>query len=503
MKKTIIILSALLIALGLTQCKKNEQPTDNQDDAVTITLQIKGNDGTKVLVNTETGSVDYEVGDQIFVASAGKYVGTLTYNGIVFAGAIANATEGLPLQFYFFGNIAPAETLTSGITESCSVVITDQTAHLPVISAAPSYENYYGNVTDYTAVLLNKCALVKFNVTTSSTAATCIKGMNNKVTVDFSTNVLGFDQVNDGVITVPAGNGERWAILLPQGEVSDATACSADGMWEGTCGDIPAITANSGLPDGIAVTIETVVLPEGAINGLFTINANGDKVFFSQGNLKYTKSVSAWSFMEHQYDMVEFLGQDVGENYANQDVVSMFGWGTGSNPTNTSESNSDYPDFDDWGNNAISNGGNTPNLWRTLSFPEWKYVLRTRETPSGIRIAMANVMNVNGVIILPDNWSASTYDLNNTNQIGASFSSNIIPAASWTTLQDAGAVFLPTSGYRYGTLIQNVGTSGEYWSSSDSGPSGACCIGIEDEFLGDGYVFRDEGKLVRLVCDVQ
>ena len=171
MKRFSTIVMALALVLSLSQCKKNEQNNaENQGEAVTITLDVSGaststtTDGSRVIVNPATGTVDFENNDQIIVASGGKYVGALTYNGSLFTGAISNATEGYPLQFYFLGNVTPAETLTSGVTESCSVVISDQTEHLPVISAAPSNENYTASTTDYTAQLLNKCALVKFNV---------------------------------------------------------------------------------------------------------------------------------------------------------------------------------------------------------------------------------------------------------------------------------------------------------------------------------------------------
>ena len=43
---------------------------------------------------------------------------------------------------------------------------------------------------------------------------------------------------------------------------------------------------------------------EGALNGRFTINANGDQVIFSQGNLQYQASTQTWRFAEHQYDFV-------------------------------------------------------------------------------------------------------------------------------------------------------------------------------------------------------
>ena len=258
MKRLSTIIMALVLALGLTQCKKEQPVTPElQGDTYTISLSVKSNNGAKVDVNTVTGAVDYATGDQIHVASGGKYVGTLTYNGTIFTGNIANAVEGEPLQFYFLGNVTLAEELTSGITESCSVVISDQTQHLPVISGAPSNENFYGEVSDYTAELLNKCALVKFNVTTASTAATCVTGFNNKVTIDFGENTFTNSQEGNGGITLPAGNGEKWAILLPQAAMTGGSAYAVGDEYAGTFGAVPATYANGMFTVGVPVEVTT------------------------------------------------------------------------------------------------------------------------------------------------------------------------------------------------------------------------------------------------------
>ena len=229
-----------------------------------------------------------------------------------------------------------------------------------------------------------------------------------------------------------------------------------------------------------------IPVPEGAIGGLFSVNSF-QKVFFSKGNLQYTKSTGIWSFMENQYDRVETSGQDVGTDYANQDVVSLFGWGTSGynhnnscyQPWRTDNSNANYyaynnpfSDLDgqaEWGYNAISNGGNTQNSgWRTLTggYGEWHYLFFMRGTTTGLRFVMATVNGVKGVILFPDNWDESI-SLNNPN--GGNYGSNIITASEWTNSFEAtGAVFLPAAGYRNGTVVTDFDSEGSYWTSSSS-----------------------------------
>ena len=228
-------------------------------------------------------------------------------------------------------------------------------------------------------------------------------------------------------------------------------------------------------------------MPQGAIDGLFTVNSSGDKVCFSKGNLQYDKTTKEWSFMEHQYGFVENQAQSVGEDYADQNVVSLFCWATsgydhGANyyqPWSTTMvsngyyayGSSSYNLYDqtgkaDWGSNAISNGGNTANTWRTPTKEEWEHLFFNRSTPSQIRYAKACVNDVNGVILLPDDWSSSYFALNSPNSEEAVFGSNTITASQWDTLEQHGAVFLPAAGFRQLTNASGVGASGNYWSSS-------------------------------------
>lgn len=535
MKKVSMVLAAVVLVLGLSQCKKQEQQTTNADGTVAITLDVRGGastgsatDGSRINVNPNNGVVNFEYGDVVYVASGGKFVGTLTNNGNTFVGNITNPTEGEPLYFFFLGNKTPEETLTPGSSISCSVNISDQTnGKYPVISFATSNETFTGAGL-YTAFFFNKAALVKFDVTTLSPTSTCILGLNNKVTIDFSTNGFAYSQVDNGLVKLSSGNGERWAILLPQtalSEGNEGSVYSLDGIYAGTRPAIPAITANDYLNEGIALTVmvETNpgVTPEGAISGKFTINDNGDRVYFSQGNLQYQASTNTWRFAESQWNYMGDGNSNVSETY--DGWIDLFGWGTSGynhgavcyQPWSTSTNENDYWAYGeanynlynqngqaDWGYNAISNGGNTEGHWRTLTRDEWYYVFYNRLTLSGIRFVKASVNGVFGIILLPDNWDASTYDLYNAND-AEYYGSNTITATDWTnTLEANGAVFLPAAGNRNVTSVNGVGSNGIYWSSSRFYSEAAYTVGFgySSLNLGSGFGFyHGWGLSVRLV----
>jgi hypothetical protein len=267
-------------------------------------------------------------------------------------------------------------------------------------------------------------------------------------------------------------------------------------------------------------------VPTGAIAGLFTVNTNGSKVYFSQGNLQYIGSATIpyWKFADNQWD---YLGTTTGQNSSNSEVDrDLFGWGTSGynhgavcyRPWSTSTNNSDYYAYGnysydlgdltgkaDWGYNPISNGGNTPNTWRTLTNAEWVYLFNTRNTDSGVRYVKAKVNNVNGLILLPDNWNTAYHSLNNVNPTGnCDFDSNIISYSDWISdFQPHGAVFLPAGGYRNGTAVSS-GFDGNYWSASslDNQFAGHAGFNNGGVYFGGGNDRRC-GFSVRLVCNAE
>lgn len=289
------------------------------------------------------------------------------------------------------------------------------------------------------------------------------------------------------------------------------------------------------------VTLEALFTnrPIGTIDGRFTINGNGGKVWFSQGNLQYNQSTQVWSFMEHQYDMVETADQDVGNDYADQNIVSLFGWGTSGYHNNNDPHNEYYqptctskekPNYDDnyfgygpstsmpstdltgssahydWGvhNQIMANGSNTTNNWRTLTKDEWDYLFNGR---TGISYAKAQITGtsngtVKGLILFPDNWNTSIYNPNNYNQLEVGFNSNSISVSQWNAIEAAGAVFLPAAGYRGGTTVNKVGESCHYWSVSFHSVSSAWCRTSLDSNSqsSQNRHNRCDGLTVRLVC---
>ena len=535
MKKTSTIVMALALIMAMTQCKKNESMVDSDNTGVTIMLKVGNDDGSRVIVNPALGTVNFEEGDKIYVGSGGKYVGVLTHDGDHhFVGNITNPTEGQPLHFYFLGNVTPNETLDTGTTETCSVVISDQTEHLPVISYAPSNENYSSSAYTYTAHLLNKCALVKFNVTTPSTTPIYITGMKNKVTVDFTQNTVTPSMDGDGDIVLCAGNEEsfeRWVILLPQAaleEGEEGTVHSKYGDYLGTRPAIPAITNNGYHVEGIELIVNTKNYPEGATNGLFTINANGDQVYFSKGNLQYigNETPQCWKFADNQWS---FFGSSQ-QGYLYGD---LFCWGTSGynhgavsyHPLSIEHINENfyaygerhYNLFDqtgqaDWGYNAISNGSNQENSgWRTPTIEEWGYLFNTRSTVSGIRWVQGRVDGMAGTILLPDNWDPTIYELNDAN--GGDFESNSILFDDWRDVfEPNGVIFLPPAGRWYWEqYFQQDGahwrllfqTGGYYWSSSvfDSDMDKVYILSFSSGSLHPEGSYRYNNSSVRLVKD--
>lgn len=276
--------------------------------------------------------------------------------------------------------------------------------------------------------------------------------------------------------------------------------------------------------------------PTGVINGKFTINENGEQVYFSRGNLQYQASTNTWRFAENQWNYVggTYNGNQYGNVFgsSNNNIsstydgwIDLFGWGTSGydhgaicyQPWSTSTNYYDYYAYGsryynlhnqtgkaDWGYNPIVNGGNQEHSgWRTLTKNEWSYIIETRNTSSGIRYAKAQVNGVNGAILLPDDWNFDDYPLNNTNQSDAQFNSNVVTIDDWGILEAKGVVFLPAAGMRQGVAL-HFGV-GSYWSTTYNIEYAYDALDLRFSFnsICISINWRYDGASVRLVRDAE
>lgn len=295
---------------------------------------------------------------------------------------------------------------------------------------------------------------------------------------------------------------QTWVTLSPNNGQGDAFVTVKVNGVSGATANV--LFSNGHSTATLVITCEM----GGDLSGEFSVSSTS-KVHFSQGNLQY---VGTWQFAENQWD---YFGSNQSDNHRD-----LFGWGTGNAPNKVSRDYSDYSIFTDWGTNAIINGGNTVNQWRTLTKDEWYYLFRSRTHASSL-FGLGSVNGVNGTILLPDNWTlpagasftASTEkglawrssDDYYYNSNGNHFSDNTYSTVQWAIMESAGAVFLPAAGSRDLNQVSEAGSMGNYWSVESSGTGNAYYLYFSTRMLvpqssGSSKYY---GKAVRLVKDVE
>lgn len=497
MKKFRYIVMALALIMSLTQCKKNYAVLNAIDDnMIDITINVDNNSRIDVTPGDDVAVVTFKRYDRLHIVSDGKYCGYVEKVTDVspFTGKITAPTEGVPMYIYFLGEVNKHhEEIKVGAT-SCKVDITDQTAQLPVISCGRTAA-YLNETASYSVTLNNKCALVKFEVTTSAdkTIPTCLTGLQNEMIIDFQKNTFTPDTVGSALIKLKAGSGERWAILLPhESEATTSRAYSEDYRYVGTRPAMNAIHFNDYITNGYEVTVKTSTESPTYNDKKFSLSPE-KRVSFSKGNVQHVydskKGVCVWKFAEHQYDVLHNENTQQHEGTCNRD---RFGWGTGNNPDLMSHSNSDYPQstsmFIDWGSKFPEEGRNP---WFTPKCVEWRYLMFERPTTSlngvyNARYARARVAGVNGVILFPDVYNhpstvalPTKASINYTTKNDGSYSVNDYTVEQWNKMEAAGAVFLPVTGYRQYTNnaweFSSTGEVGHYWTQCDLDQNNFAC----------------------------
>ena len=195
--------------------------------------------------------------------------------------------------------------------------------------------------------------------------------------------------------------------------------------------------------------------------GVFSV-AKDKQVSFSQGNLQYLPAANLWKFADKQYEYLGNSNKYISSTYRNW--VDLFGWSADNTTApfgvSTSTNAADYAgDFVDWGTNTIC--GDAPGTWRTLTNAEWEYVLNGRDNASQLRFR-AQVNNVNGFVLLPDEWTYPEGIALNMEQANTP----VFTLDDWAVMENAGAVFLPAAGRMKDKSVLSCDDHGNYWSST-------------------------------------
>ncbi len=360
-----------------------------------------------------------------------------------------------------------------------SMVTANGTIELPAeqeyaennVKGFPMYAETQGHAFQFTNLCgLFRLQLQKDDVVVRSITITTDKGVNGAFAV--STSAEGAFQfeaytANDDAqktVTLDCGNGVSideltdFNIYLPVGTYStfDITITATDGSYCEKSLNGNAITINRN--ERVTLTREGDALEFvdafGHLPGLFSISATR-QVYFAKGNLQNING--EWRFAEHQYD---YLGA------YSATAWDLFGWSTAATNfgMSTSTDEDDYSgSFVKWGT-QIGDG----ETWETLSKDEWNYVLNRDASKKGVgMVTTDDNQQIHGLILLPDAWTlpAGLRFVSGTG-LWTSWTRNSYTAAEWEQMEAAGAVFLPAAGYRDGTELYDVGTGGNYWSST-------------------------------------
>lgn len=562
MKKLTLIISALALMLGLSQCKK---PNVNYYQEVEFTNEITftTGGGAKGSFNQVTNQLKYKWNENdVLHVYSGKEVGG-KFQGSKYLGEIplidgkddyeakfSGKLKGTPesgdnmLRFVHYGTNVNRSVIGEEFNGEASTDFATQTGVLDDISAKviAKYDVVMNGGGLYSGDLEAQFAVANIKFAHFPGTDITVNGITaNKINVAESGDISF--TVKDGAKVTPTslledaiGADYYYAVFLPE-STSTKHSLTSSGKSYDIEKKFEANVFYSKLNTGDPLECNGKWI-NGMLPGKFKVDDSGKQVHFAQGNLIYDNGT--FYFHENQYDRCFTAAGNIGSNYAETGKFDLFGWGTGSlteisnryaQPWLTTTSNpekygvkyisegtsqdeiymlnanwaggTNYETYD-WAHNNSLIG----TKWYTISNIYTKYIIGFdgESYRSGNRYVKGNVNGVNGLIILPDGWTSKPEGdplyLKNFNKHDKSFSANTITAENWEAYEFAGCVFLPNGGYRSGTSLTSV-SNGFYWtrSSSSSGKKDACGIWISNDNVKPQHeMVRNRGCMVRLIC---
>ena len=466
MKKTLSIIAALALALGMTQCKKAETPQSTIDEGIHVTFTATYG-GERTSFNPAGGSFTWNTSgtEYIYVGCEGidGCIGELTATAtggtsLTFEGTLTpTPASGATLHFFYLGNGRHQNASTLDFSSQDGSLGDLTNYHIAVGS-----QKYNGS-NNFSATLEPLVAFAYFDLIGFGTEAVNILGVGvySTATIDYRNGTIAGK--DDGVISVgtPKSDG-NYVALIPSTSVSSTDYATTVGF--GSTSYTGSLEFKRGIfagryyttADGNALAVEAT----SAGPAVFAVDENGTTVHFSPGNLQYKEGVG-WRFAPNQWDAKRA--------WNTEDWVDLFGWGTWTgtspNPLETSNVASSY----EWDDDDFVGTLEGYDDWRTLTGDdseeggEWDFLIRFRENAENLRGA-ATVEGVHGLILLPDNWNLDVIPLKSDMD---DWSDNVIDGSVWKNKWEShGAVFLPVAGKREGTDVSVDDDWNCYWTAS-------------------------------------
>lgn len=440
MKKVLLFIT-MAASLLFTQCKKEDSvPSAGRPVEMTITV----GSGSKTDI-ASTGGITWSTGDKLYVGDGSKYIGYLTLAGGVgtptgtFTGSVelTDADEGEELTFYFYYlGSADHTSLAKGV-ESVEVDFSSQNiiegTDGKLTNASKQHVCYGrangtvigGAVTDINVMLVSKVAIAHFNFKTGEAdyaGALTLSGGNicNKMTVNFNSEVFACTGTKGDISLTNTTSSEKYVMLVPTAETTGSQTMTFAG--ENVSGE--AILENGikpnkfyGLNGAIAVTLEAAhdeYVDLGLPSGLLWATCN--------------------------------VGADSPEEYGD-----YYAWGE-------TTTKSDYT----WNTYKWCNG--TFDILTKYNMNS-EYGTIDNKTTLELSDDAASV-NWGGYWCMPteDEWQ-ELYD-NTTSEWTDDYNGTAVAGRVFTSKNNGRTLFLPAAGYRSGTDVYDVGSDGNYWSSS-------------------------------------
>lgn len=528
MKYSKYLLLAALATLFASACEKDEDVSiEKSFDMFYFDNTQFASDEGKVALQFSTNRLVYEEGDKVrvngkeftlsktgsgestkwFAKGPDAVTGSKFY--CAYADGVVDGTlsgTGSTVTFNIGGRLSSAtnKVLLGGVSDS-NVLTLKPACAIIKLNANDSYSNV--------KVAFESDKVIKTGTMTISESEVTLSPTSHSSYLTGVTEGSGSTGGGADFLNMEYNSAEGyWYVAVP---VSNTVTTTLYFYWE--LGGTPTgwktsgrVTLTKGFVYSVGSSRQTPFNANGTSKNYFQVGSD-TYVQFSPGNLQAKKSISgnSWQFASTQLNALGSTGASAISGSVGS-TWDLFGFGTsnwnsGAATSYAANSSNDDPltyipysltgsyANADWGvrngTNIRYQGSPSGTTWRTLTSSEWSFLMGRTE-----KVAFATVKGIKGVLLLPDVASngEDPWEMPGgltLNYTKTSYSNNTISESTWNTLEAAGAIFLPVTGYRQGTSGANFATEGYYWSSTYDGVN-------SDEYDRYAYCLKFNGSSV-------